>query len=89
MQSSVLNTSDLEEARLVRSLATKNVTCLTFYLFQATLREERDKIVAEKATWKKAPEDPPEANLKAVSENWEAEKAKLVKDEAMAHEKVE
>jgi len=61
---------------------------LTFSPFQATLREERDKLVAEKETWKKSPEVPPEA--KAVPENWEAEKAELVKnrDEAMTQAKV-
>jgi len=62
---------------------------LTFSPFQATLTEERDKLVAEQETWKKASEIPSEA--KAVPENWEAEKAELVKnrDEAMAQAKVE
>jgi nucleoprotein TPR len=57
--------------------------------FQAALTEERDKLVAEKETWKKAAEVPPEA--KDVSENWEAEKVELVKnrDEAMTQAKVE
>jgi hypothetical protein len=48
---------------------------LTFYPFQATLTEERDKLVGEKETWKKFPKVPPEA--KVVPENWEAEKADL------------
>jgi len=45
--------------------------------------------LAEKETWKKAPEVPPEA--KAIPENWEVEKEELVKksDEAMAQAKVE
>jgi hypothetical protein len=61
---------------------------MTFSPFQAALIEERDKLVAEKETWKKSP-DVPEA--KAVPENWEAEKAELVKnqDEAMTQAKVE
>ena len=71
------------------NLATKDVTCLTFPPFQATLTEERDKLLAEKETWKHAPEVPPEA--KAVPENWETDKAELVKnrDEAMTQAKVE
>jgi hypothetical protein len=61
---------------------------LTFSPFQASLTEERDKLVAEKETWKKAAEVPPEA--KAVPEDWEAEKAELVnnRDEAMTQAKV-
>jgi hypothetical protein len=87
VQASVPDTSDLE-ARLVRSLAIKNATCLTFSPFQATLTEERDKLFAERETWKKAAEVPPE--VKAVPENWEAEKAELVKnrDAAMTQAKV-
>ena len=87
VQASAPDASDLE-ARLVRSLATKNVKCLTFSPIKATLTEERDKLVLEKETWKKAPEVPPEA--KAVLENWEAEKAVLTKnrDEAMTQAKV-
>ncbi len=56
---------------------------------QAALTEERDKLVAEKETWKKAPEVAREA--KAVPENWEVEKAELVKnrDEVMTQAKVE
>ena len=56
--------------------------------FQATLTEERDKLVAEKETWKKAAEVP---EGKAVPENWEAEKAELVKnrEEAVTQAKVE
>jgi hypothetical protein len=71
------------------SLTTKNVTCLTFSPFQATLTDGRDKLVAERERWKKAPEVPPEA--KAVPENWEAEKSELVKnqDEAITQAKVE
>ena len=62
---------------------------MTFSPFQATVIEERDKLVAEKETWKKSPEVPAEA--KAVPEIWEAEKAELVKnrDEAMTQAKVE
>jgi nucleoprotein TPR len=88
VQASVPDTSDLE-ARLVRSLATKNVTRLTFSPFQATVTEERDNLVAEKETWKKAAEALPEA--KAVPENWEAEKAELVKnrDDAMTQANVD
>jgi nucleoprotein TPR len=56
---------------------------------QAALTEERDQLLAEKTAWKKAPEVPPETN--AVQENWEAEKAELVKnrDEAVTQAKVE
>jgi hypothetical protein len=94
VQAFVPDTSDLE-ARIVRivlpprTLATENVTCLTFSPLQATLTEERDKLVTEKETRKKAPEVPPET--KAVPENWEAEKAELVKNrgEAMTQAKVE
>jgi hypothetical protein len=62
---------------------------LTISPFQAAVTEERDKLIAEKRTWKKAPEVPPEA--KAVPENWDTEKAELVKnrDEAMTQAKVE
>ena len=62
---------------------------MNFFPFKATLTEERDKLVAERETWKKAAEVPPEA--KAVPESWEAEKAELVKnrDEVMNQAKVE
>lgn len=45
--------------------------------------------MAEKETWKKSSEVPSEA--KAVPENWETEKAELVKnrDEAITQAKVE
>jgi nucleoprotein TPR len=56
---------------------------------QAALTEERDQLLAEKTAWKQPPDVPPEA--KAVQENWEAEKAELIKnrDEAMTQAKVE
>ncbi|KAH9992148.1 hypothetical protein BJV77DRAFT_1067895 [Russula vinacea] len=54
----------------------------------AALTEERDQLLVEKKAWKNPPEVPPEA--KAVQENWEAEKAELVKnrDEAVLQAKV-
>ena len=89
VQASVPDISDLE-ARLVRIVSPPKAQHVkTFSPFQATLIEEREKLVAEKETWKKAAEVPPEAM--AVPENWEAEKAELVKnrDEAMAQAKVQ
>ena len=55
---------------------------------KAALTEERDQLLEEKKAWIKPTDVPPEA--KAVQENWEAEKAELVKnrDEAMAQAKV-
>ena len=57
--------------------------------FKAALTQERDGLLAEKSVWTKPPEVPAEA--KAIQENWEAEKAELVKsrDEAVTQAKVE
>ena len=84
---SIPDTSDLE-TRLVRiGLTIHDVACLT--PSQAALTQERDQLLAEKSAWTKPPEVPAEA--KAVQENWEAEKAELVKnrDEAVTQAKVE
>jgi hypothetical protein len=87
VQASIPDTSDLDARLVCISLTTQNVARLT--LSQAALTEERDQLLAEKEAWKKTPEVPPET--KAVQENWEAEKAELVKnrDEALTQAKVE
>jgi nucleoprotein TPR len=87
VQVSIPNASDLE-ARLVRIRLTTGRSMFDSPS-QAALTQERDQLLAEKSAWTKPPEVPTET--KAVQENWEAEKAELVKnrDEAVTQAKVE
>ena len=74
VQASIPDASDLEV--LVRiSLTTQKVTCLTLPVRPLLHKSEIN--FSRKRRYGKSPQMPPEA--KAVQENWEAEKAELVK----------
>lgn len=57
---------------------------------QVGLREERDKLLAEKASWASTASIDNGSVASDISRGWETEKADLIKarDEALAHVKV-
>ena len=81
------DTSDLE-SRLVGCSQLPNRRIFLTKGLQAALSQERDQLLAEKETWNKPSSEATEG--KAAKDEWESEKADLVKgrDEALSQAKV-